>query len=87
MTTAQSVIQDFINQDTEWLAEMVEKYPRQIPIPVLADKFGCDEDTIRENLASMNLLGLAERKPGRLNRGFVVPTAHFIRWYMCVWRF
>lgn len=39
MTTAQSVIQDFINQDTEWLAEMAEKYPKQIPIPVLADKF------------------------------------------------
>lgn len=27
-TTAQTVIQEFIDQDTEWLAEMVEKYPQ-----------------------------------------------------------
>ena len=33
-TTAQTVIQEFIDQDTEWIAEMVEKYPRQIPIPI-----------------------------------------------------
>ena len=86
-TTAQTVIQEFIDQDTEWLAEMVEKYPRQIPIPILAEKFGCDENTIRENLESKGLLGISERKPGKVNRGFVVPTAHFVRWYMCEWHF
>lgn len=84
---ANAIIQDFINHDTEWIAGIIEKYPEQIPIPVLADKFGCNQDTIRENLESKGLLGISERKPGKLNRGFVVPTAHFVRWYMCVWHF
>lgn len=37
-TVAQAVIQDFIERDTEWIAEIIEKYPEQIPIPVLAEK-------------------------------------------------
>lgn len=81
------IINAFIEADTDWLAEIVEKHPQQIPLTVIAEKFGCSQDTIRENLESKGLLGISERKPGKLNRGFVIPTAHFIRWYMCVWHF
>lgn len=85
--TAEQKITDFLAADTERLAEIIEKYPMQIPVPVLAELFGCHQDTLRNALQEQGLLGIAERRPGKLNRGFVVPTAHFVRWYMCQWRY
>ena len=81
------VIQDFLNKDTEKLAEIVKQHPQQIPVPVIAEWWGCYENTLRTALQEQGLLGIAERKPGKLNRGFVVPTGHFVRWYMCAWHF
>lgn len=81
------VVQEFLAKDTEKLAEIIQKYPQQIPVPVIAEWWGCGEDTVRTALHEQGLLGIAERKPGRLNRGFVVPTGHFVRWYMCAWHF
>lgn len=85
--TPDQKITEFLAADTERLAEIIEKYPLQIPVPVLAELFGCHQDTLRNALQEQGLLGIAERRPGKLNRGFVVPTAHFVRWYMCQWRF
>ena len=85
--TPDQKITEFLAADTERLAEISEKYPLQIPVPVLAELFGCHQDTLRNALQEQGLLGIAERRPGKLNRGFVVPTAHFVRWYMCQWRF
>lgn len=84
--TATDVIQEFMNRDTEKLAELIQKHPEQIPVPVLSDFFGCSEDTLRSALEN-GFLGISERKPGKCNRGFVVPTGHFVRWYMCAWHF
>ena len=81
------VIQNFIAEDTKKLAEIIERYPQQTPVPVIAEWWGCDENTLRTALQEQGLLGIAERKPGKLNRGFVVPTGHFVRWYMCAWHF
>ena len=81
------IIQEFLQRDTDKLAELIEKYPEQIPIPVLSQWWGCNADTLREALVSQGLLGIAERKSGKLNRGFVVPTGQFVRWYMCAWHF
>ncbi|MBE6826361.1 MAG: hypothetical protein IJN11_10315 [Oscillospiraceae bacterium] len=85
--TAQEKIAAFLAADDEKLAEIIDKHPMQIPVPVLADLFGCHQDTLRTALQEQGLLGIAERKAGKLNRGFVVPTAHFVRWYMIQWRF
>lgn len=85
--TPDQKITEFLAADTERLAEIIEKYPLQIPVPVLAELFGCHQDTLRNALQEQGLLGIAERRPGKLNRGFVIPTAHFVRWYMCQWRF
>lgn len=85
--SAQEKINDFLAADTEKLAAIIERYPRQIPVPVIAELFGCHQDTVRMALEEQGLLGIAERKPGKHNRTFVVPTAHFVRWYMCQWRY
>jgi hypothetical protein len=84
---AEERINEFLAEDTQKLAEIIEKYPMQIPVSVVAELFGCGQDTIRNALQEQGLLGIAERKQGKLNRGFVVPTAHFVRWYMCQWRY
>lgn len=87
MEANNSILKDFLRKDTEKLSELVKKHPQQIPVPVLAEWWGCSADTLREALLSQGLLGIAERKGGKLNRGFVVPTGHFVRWYMCAWHF
>lgn len=82
-----AVIQEFLKKDTEKLAEIIQKYDKQIPVKVIAEWWGCSEDTLRTALEEQGLLGIAERKPGKLNRGFVIPIGHFVRWYMCSWHF
>lgn len=85
--SAQERINDFLNADTEKLANIIEQYPIQVPVAIIAELFGCHQDTLRNALQEQGLLGIAERKAGKLNRGFVIPTAHFVRWYMCQWRY
>lgn len=85
--TPEQKIAKFLEEDTAKLADIIEQYPLQIPVPVLAELFGCHQNTLRNALQEQGLLGIAERMPGKLNRGFVVPTAHFVRWYMCQWRY
>ena len=85
--TALEKIAEYLSKDTERLAEIIEKHPQQVPVPVIADWWGCDENSLRDALQQQGLLGIAQRKPGKLNRGFVVPTGHLVRWYMCKWGF
>ena len=80
-------IQDFLDKDTEKLTEIVKRHSKQIPVHVIAEWWGCDENKLRTALQEQGLLGIADRKPGKLNRGFVVPTGYFVRWYMCAWHF
>ena len=77
-------IKDFLQRDTEKLEEIIAKYPQQIPVPVVADWWGCKEDSIRRALEEHGVLGVGYRQAGALNRGFVIPTGHFIRWYLCM---
>lgn len=85
--SAEQKITEFLAADTEKLVAIIEKHPLQIPVPVIAELFSCHQDTLRNALQEQGLLGIAERKAGKLNRGFVIPTAHFVRWYMCQWRY
>lgn len=80
--TAEQKIQDFIRQDTEKMAEILEKYPRQIPIHAIAEWWECKDETIRQALENDSTFGLCYRRAGGLNRVFVVPTGAFTRWYM-----
>ena len=84
--TAKEKIDRFLDEDMEKLSEIIEKYPFQIPIAVVAELFGCQKETLSMAIEEQGLLGICERRPGKLNRGFVIPTAHFLRWYMCWWR-
>lgn len=80
-----TVLTEFIRKDTERLAEIVEEHPFQIPVPVIADWWHCSEDSLRNALKQQGLLGIAQKQPGKVNAGFVIPTGHFVRWYVCKW--
>lgn len=73
-------IAEFIKQDTEKLEEIIEKYPRQVPVSVVSDFVGADVESVRQAIES-NQIGLSWRKAGKLNRGFCIPTGLFVRWY------
>lgn len=80
--TSEEKVKAFIESDTEKVAEILDKYPRQVPVPVIAEWWGCDEDSVRRALEEHSVFGLGFRQAGKLNRGFVVPTGKFVRWYL-----
>lgn len=74
-------VKEFLDNDTEKLDEIVTKYPKQVPVNVVADLLGCAPETVRTMCEENHVFGDGYRKPGKLNKGFVIPTATFIRWY------
>ena len=80
--TPEQKIQDFIRQDTEKIAEILEKYPRHIPIHVIAEWWGCNDETLRRAMERNSTFGLCYRRDGGANRVFIIPTGAFTRWYM-----
>ena len=46
--TAFEKITKYLDKDTERLAEIIEKHPQQVPVPVIADWWGCDENSLRD---------------------------------------
>ncbi len=80
--TAEEKIKDFLKSDTEKVAEILDNHPQQIPVQVLSDWWGCDADSVRRALEQSSVFGIGFRQAGKLNRGFVVPTGAFLRWYL-----
>lgn len=76
------MIKKFLDNDNKKVESIIIEYPSSVPVPVAADLLGCRADTLRTALED-GKLGFSERKVGKLNRGFVIPTAHFVRWYLC----
>lgn len=74
-------IRAFIDTDNQKLEQIIEKYPLSVPVPIAAEFLGCHQDTLRSALEN-GRLGFSERKIGKVNRGFVIPTGHFVRWYL-----
>lgn len=72
----------FLHSDDEWLAEIIGKYPRQIPIKPIAEHFGCAEESVRSAIECNGaVFGLCWRKAGAANKAYLIPTAVFVRWY------
>lgn len=54
--TALEKITEYLSKDTERLAEIIEKHPQQVPVPVIADWWGCDENSLRDALQQQRRL-------------------------------
>lgn len=74
-------IPEFIKTDTEQLEKIIDEYPKQIPIPVVADLMAMDPNNLREAVEDGSL-GISWKKPGKVNRGFCIPTGKFVRWWL-----
>ena len=74
-------IKAFLDRDNQKLEKLIDDYPLNVPVPVASEFLGCHQDTLRSALED-GRLGFAERKLGKVNRGFVIPTGHFVRWYL-----
>lgn len=74
-------IDDFLKSDTEKMLEIVKKYPKQIPVAVVAELFGMDAGNLRCAIAKGNehIFGICWQNTGKTNQGFAIPTAPFVR--------
>lgn len=80
--SAQEKIDIYMKSDTEKVAEIIEKYPKQIPVHTIAEWWGCDDDSVRCALEQSSVFGIGFRQAGKVNRAFVIPTGAFVRWYL-----
>ena len=71
----------FLQADREWLCQLVEKYPQQIPIQPIAEHWGCEAASVRAAIEQNTTFGLFWRKPGKTNRAYLIPTGVFVQWY------
>lgn len=76
-----SAVAKRLQADEQWLDELVEKYPSNIPVKVLSDYIGCTPQSLRAAIMQSQVFGLYYRQPGNKNYNFVVPTCVFLRWY------
>ena len=74
-------IDEFLKADADKINEILEKYPRQIPVAVVAELVGMDLNSLRCAIAKGNehLFGFCWQKTGKTNQGFAIPTAPFVR--------
>ena len=70
-----------LKAEREWLNEIIEKYPRQIPIQPIAEHWGCDPASVRAAIEQDATFGVYWRKTGGVNRKYLIPTGLFIQWY------
>lgn len=73
-------IEEFISNDKEKIENIINQYPRQIPVPVAAELMGTDQNSLRAAIDGGSL-GLSWRKDGKLAKGYCIPTAKFVYWW------
>lgn len=76
-----NVIKEFLETDERKVEKLIEDYPVSIPTAEAARFLGINNASMRAVIDSGSL-GLSWRKEGALNKGFFIPTASFIRWYL-----
>lgn len=74
-------VQNFIDEKYAEIMDIIKKYPKQIPIPVVADLIGSAQSSVREAVEG-GALGIAWRKDNAANKGYCVPTVKFVTWYL-----
>lgn len=74
-------IKTFLQADAARAAALMQQYPDRIPVNAVAEFLGCAPDTVRAWVEAGNM-GICERKIGKQNRAFLIPTAMFLRWYL-----
>ncbi len=73
-------IEEFITEDKAKVEEIINKYPKQIPVHVAAEFMGMGISSLHAAIDG-GALGLSWRKDGKLTKGYCIPTAKFVYWW------
>ena len=74
-------INDFLSQDNDKLADLIENNPVNIPVSSAAEFLGADVASIRAAIEN-DCFGASWRKIGSTRSAYFIPTAQFVRWYL-----
>ena len=74
-------IAEFLLQDNDHLAKLIDDYPVTIPVSCAAEFLGADVASVRAAIEN-NVFGASWRKSGSTRHGYYIPTAQFVRWYL-----
>lgn len=71
----------FIAQDNEKIDKLLEGNPQNLSVIQIANFLNADVGSVRSAIEN-NAFGMSWRKAGSTRKGYNVPTAQFIRWYL-----
>lgn len=74
-------ISDFFDDDVKKVEKLIEDHPTQLTPAEVAEFLGVSTASVRAAVQS-GAFGLSWRLEGKLNRGYHIPTAQFLRWYL-----
>ena len=74
-------INDFLAEDNERIAQLIEECPHTIPVNRLAEFLQADGASIRAAIEN-DCFGLSWRKSGSTRHAYLIPTGQFVRWYL-----
>lgn len=70
-----------IRDKLEELSQIVDQYPENVPVAVVAKYFGIKPDSLRAMIQSRRCpFGLGWLKPNAANQAFCIPTITFYLW-------
>ena len=76
-----SKIKEYLEQDEAKIQKLIEENPVSVTPAVVAEVLGVQVQSVRAMLDN-NRLGLSWRKDGKLNKGYLISTPKFVRWYL-----
>ena len=74
-------INDFLSQDNDRLADLIENNPVNVPVSSAAEFLGADVASIRAAIEN-DCFGASWRKIGSTRNAYFIPTGQFVRWYL-----
>ena len=74
-------IVQYLNDDEARLSKLASENQIQLSPNKIADFLGTPVQSVR-SMIDAGIFGASWRKDGKLNKGYFVPTANFIRWYL-----
>lgn len=74
-------INDFLLNDNERLAVLIENNPVNVPVSSAAEFLGADVASVRAAIEN-NCFGASWRKIGSTRSAYFIPTGQFVRWYL-----
>lgn len=74
-------IKKFLEADEDKVKKLISENPVSVTPGTIAEFLGIQVQSVRAILDN-NRLGVSWRKDGKLNKGYLISTPMFVRWYL-----